>query len=121
MATRWRVHPGGFHRLKSLLRVGCWNVRSLVEADGGVKTATVRTGPSSVAVDKKIHFLVRELMRFRMGITCVSETKWFGKDVYEIDGYTVLHSGRDLPASGDVLQRGEGVAIVLDPLMSVAW
>ena len=35
------LHPSGFHRLKSHLRVGCWNVRSLVKADGGVKTATV--------------------------------------------------------------------------------
>ena len=56
MTTWWRAHPGGFHHLKSILRVGCWNVRSLVEADGGVKTATVRAGPSSVAVDKKIRF-----------------------------------------------------------------
>ena len=83
MATRWRVHPGGFHHLKSILRVGCWNVRSLVEADGGVKTATVRAGPGSVVVDKKVRFLVRELMCFRMGVTCISETRWFGKDVYE--------------------------------------
>ena len=115
------MHPGGFHHLKSILRVGCWNVRSLVEADGGVKTATVHTGPSSLAVGKKVRFLVCELMHFRMGITCISETKWFGKDVYEIDGYTVLHSDRDLPGSGDALQCGEGVAIVLDPVLSVAW
>ena len=114
------------NHLKSILRVECWNVCSLVEADSGVKTATVHAGPSSVAVDKKIHFLVHELMRFRMGITCISETKWFGKDVYEIDGYEIdgytgLHSGRDLPGSGDALQRDEGVAIVLDLVLSVAW
>ena len=41
--------------------------------------------------------------------------------MYEIDGYTVLHSGRDLPGLGDALQHGEGVAIVLDPVLSVAW
>ena len=121
MATQWQVHPGGFHHLKSILRVGCWNVCSLVEADGGVKTATVRAGPSFVAVDKKVRFLVRELMHFRMGITCISETKWFGKDVYEINGYIVLHSGHDLPGSGDALQCDEGVAIVLDAVLSVAW
>ena len=55
------LHPSGFHRLKSFLRVGCWNVCSLVEADGGVKTATVRTGKQPVAVDRKIKFLVDEL------------------------------------------------------------
>ena len=64
---------------------------------------------------------MRELMSFRMGITCISETKRFGKDVYEIDGYTVLHSDHDIPGSGDALQCGEGVAIVLDPVLSVAW
>ena len=26
-----------------------------------------------------------------------------------------------IPRSGDALQRGEGVAIVLDPVLSVAW
>ena len=55
-----------------------WNVRSLVEADGGVKTATVQTGKHPVAVDRKIKFLVKELKHFR--------TKWFDSDVYEVDG-----------------------------------
>lgn len=44
-----------------------------------------------------------------------------GKDVYRIDGYTVLHSGHVFPLSGDTLQHGEGVAIVLDPSMSAEW
>ena len=38
--------------------VGCWNVRSLVEMDGGIKTATVRPKGRPVSVDKKINFLV---------------------------------------------------------------
>ena len=33
-------HPGSFKCL-SFLHVGCWNVRSLVEIDVDVKTATV--------------------------------------------------------------------------------
>ena len=52
------LHPSGFHCLKSYLCVGCWNVHSLVEAGGGLKTATVRTGKHPVAVDRKIKFLV---------------------------------------------------------------
>jgi len=56
---------------------------------------------------------------------CISKTKWFGSDVYEVDGFTVLHSGCDLPQTGMyyryVLQRGEGVAVVLDPAMTQAW
>ena len=67
MAIQRRVHPGGFHHLKSLLRIGCWNVRSLMEVDGNVRTANVRS--ASLAVDKKICFLVHELKHFRMGIT----------------------------------------------------
>ena len=48
------LHPSGFHRLKSFLYVGCWNVCSLVKADGGVKTATVQTGKQAVAVNQKL-------------------------------------------------------------------
>ena len=64
---------------------------------------------------------MNELKRFRMRAVRITETKWFGSDVYEVDGFTVLHSGRSLPGSGDVLQRGEGVGIVLDPVMTQAW
>ena len=85
--------------------------------DGGIKTATVWPKCRPVSVDKKIKFLVQELRCFHMGIVCISETKWFGDDVYEVDGFMVLHSGRDVAQSGDVIQRSEGVAIVLDPLM----
>ena len=84
-------------------------------------TATVRTGKHPVVVDRKIKFLVKELKCFRMGVVCISETKWFGSDVYEADGFTVLHSGRDLPQPGDMLQHGEGVTVVLDPAMTQAW
>ena len=113
-------HPGSFNCHKSL-HVGCWNVRSLVEMDGGVRTATVRPKGCPVSVDKKINFLVRELKRFRMGVVCVSKIKWFGEDIYEVDGFTVLHSGRSVPQSGEAIQRGEGVAIVLDPFIANAW
>jgi len=45
----------------------------------------------------------QELKCFRMGVVCVSETKWFGSDVYEVGGSLVLHSGRDVPRSGDAI------------------
>jgi len=35
--------------------------------------------------------------------------------------YTVVHSGRPMPAAGDVTQCGEGVCIVLDPVLSEVW
>ena len=113
-------YPGSSNCL-GFLCVGCWNVRSLVEMDGGIKTATVRPMGRPVHVDGKIKFLVQELDRFHMSMVCISETKWFGDDVYEVDGFTVLHSGRSVPQSGDAVQRGEGVAIVLDPLMATSW
>ena len=63
---------------------------SLVEAEGSVATASVRR---EVRVDWKIHFLVKELCCFNMSITGVSETKWFGQEVYEVDGFVMVHSG----------------------------
>ena len=49
-------HPGSSNCL-NLLHVGCWNVRSLVEMDGGLKTATVQPKGHPVRIDK-IVFLV---------------------------------------------------------------
>ena len=49
-------HPDSFNCLRSLC-VGCWNVRSLVEMDGGIKTATVQPKNHPVSVNKKINFL----------------------------------------------------------------
>ena len=71
---------------RSWLNVGCWNMRSLVEPEGSVATASVRRG---VQVDRKIIFLVEELCRFNMSITRVSETKWFGQGVYEVDVFII--------------------------------
>lgn len=110
-------HPGSFN----YLQVGCWNVRILVEADGDICTGMSRPGGRKLVVDRKVEFLVRELRRFKMSIVGISETKWFGQAVYLVDGYTVVHSGRPVPAAGDVAQRGEGVGIVLDPVLSEAW
>jgi len=47
----------------------------------------------------------------------ISETKLFGQAV---EGYIVVHSGRPVPAASDVAQRGGGVGVVLDPVLSEA-
>ena len=104
----------------SFLRVGYWNVQSLVEMDGGIKIATVHPKVRPVQIDKKINFLVKELRHFHMSIVCINETKWFGYDIHEADGYTMIHLGRSVSQSGDTVQRGEGVAIVLDPVMATS-
>jgi len=51
------------------------------------------------------------------GEVCISETS----DMYKVDGFTVLHSGCDLSQPGNVLQRGEGVVVVLDPVMTQVY
>ena len=75
-------------------------MRSLVEAEGPVITASTRRG---VSVDRKINFLVEVLHRFEMSITGVSETKWFGQGVYDVDGLVMVHSGRPVPGDSDWL------------------
>ena len=51
------------------------------------------------------------------GDTRDKETKWFGSDVWPAeDVWIFLHSGRLLPSSEDVAERGEGVGILLDPV-----
>ena len=42
--------------------------------------------------EKEIKFLVQELEWFHMSIVNI-ETKWFGNDIYEVGGFTVLHLG----------------------------
>ena len=44
-----------------------------------------------VQVDRKVNLLVEELRRFEIRITGISETKWFGQDVYEVDGFVLAH------------------------------
>ena len=113
-------HPGSFNCL-SFLHVGCWNVKRLVKMNGSIKTAIARPKCHPIQVDKKLGSLVKELKHFHMSMVGIIETKWFGNDVYKVDGFTVLHSGRSVPQSGDTIQCGEGVAIVLDPLMATSW
>ena len=41
--------------------------------------------------------------------------------MYKVNGFTALHTGCDLPWSGDTLQCDEGVGICLDPVMTSGW
>ena len=56
-----------------------------------------------------------------MQLLYISETKWFGNDIYEIENYTILHSERQLPKEGEPLARGEGVGIALSPEGTKTW
>ena len=55
-----------------------------------------------------------------MNIAGISETKWFGQSIYEVERYTILHSGRPVPV-GSSLERRAGVGVVLDPVLSTEW
>ena len=102
------------------LNIACWNMRSLVQAEGSVDTAVSRPG-RGVAVDRKVDLMVNELKKYSISVTGISETKWFGQEVYSVSNFTVLHSGRPRPEQGERVERNEGVAIVLDQQMTDAW
>ncbi len=40
-----------------------------------------------MAVDRKTSFMIQEFRKFGMNVVGISETKWFGQDVYEVDGF----------------------------------
>ena len=107
--------------MRRTLSVATWNVRSLIEDSGDKRICQKRPQPSSTSVGRKFDFLVHELRRYSLAIAAVQETKWFGSDVWTTKGYTLLHSGRGLPAGDAVARRTEGVGILLDPAMTQAW
>ena len=51
----------------------------------------------------------------------LQETKWFGCEVYEVQGSVILTSGRSVPGNGEAVRRGEGVALVLRGIAIQAW
>ncbi len=77
-----------------------------METEGSIATTAARNSSKSVTVDRKAVFMVQELRKFGLRI---SETKWFGQDKYEVDGYLILHSGHPVPRDNDVVERNEGV------------
>ena len=44
-------------------------------------------------MDHKLDLLVNELRRYGVSVVAIQKTKWFGKDVWQADGHTFLHSG----------------------------
>jgi len=69
-------------------------------------------------VNRKLDFLVKEL---KVAVAGIQETKWFGQDVWDADGYTLLHSGHTLLGDGEPLLKNTGVGIVLDQRATAAW
>ena len=105
------------------LLLATWNVQSQVESYGGdAWICRSRPSPEDCAtVDRKLDLLVWELRRYDVAVAAVQETKWFGADVWENQGYTLLHSGRPLPHGEQPAARKEGVGIALDERATSAW
>ena len=104
-----------------------WNICTLIEsADDGRRICRATLDPKTSHllstgphfVNRKLDFLVKEL---KVAVAGIQETKWFEQDIWNADGYTLLHSGRTLPGDGEPLLRNEGVGIVLDQSVTVAW
>jgi hypothetical protein len=109
---------------RNKLVLSTWNVRTLVENSGDARIC--RTRPKTTcncnSVDRKLDLLIRELKRYKVSVAAIQETKWFGQDVWNAEGYTFLHSGRPLPTSeDDHAMRNEGVGIALDERATIAW
>ena len=56
-----------------------------------------------------------------MKVTALQEIKWFGSEVYRVEGSVVLTSGREKPVQGDTAKRSEGVAVVLTDWAIEIW
>ena len=93
--------------------------RSRARPGPGPQVPYTSAGPHYV--DRKLDFLVKELRRLGVAIAGIQETKWFGKDIWTVDGYTLLHSGRTLPNETDPQVRNKGVGILLDRHATMAW
>ena len=55
--------------------------------------------------------MVTELRRYRVSMAAIQETKWYGRDVWEAQGYTFLHFGCVLLVGEGPAVRNEGVGI----------
>ena len=52
-----------------------------------------RQSGRGVTVDRKAMLMVKQLQKFKMSVTGISETKWFGSAVYDVDGYLIRTQG----------------------------
>ena len=52
-----------------------------------------------VTVDRIASLMINELKQFKVNIAGISETKWFGEVVYEVEGFMILHTGHPIPES----------------------
>ena len=93
---------------------GCWNVRTLyssiqVGADGTlhVEGAAPDTPESFCSI----------LSQAEVSLCCISEHRWRGEGIVQLEDHTIVYSGVPLTAA----KAEQGVGIVLDKEMCKAW
>jgi len=72
-------------------------------------------------VNRKLDFFVKELSRLGVVTAGIQEARWLGNDIRTAGGYTLLHSGRQLPDENELQVKNEGMGILLDRHATVAW
>ena len=70
----------------------------------------------SCSIPRKSELVVQELRRLGIVLAGLSETRWLGQGIVDVDGYTFLYSGRPI---GD--EKLEGVGIMLGGICKRAW
>ena len=120
-ASQGVYHQKSAHRAKTaVLTASTWNVRSMVDTEGPIEIASNQHSHRR-GEDRKVDQIVLELMNYGVSVGALQETKWFGDNVYEVQGSVVVTAGRPTPADGEPIQRGEGVALVLMGSALAAW
>ena len=80
----------------------------------------MRKSGRSLVVDRKAALMVHELKKYGVRIANISETMWFVRDLYDVERYSILHSGRPLPDDDSPIVQDEGVGIELGREMTAA-
>ena len=91
----------------------------MVEAEGLIETSAARPSGRGVVVDQKVSSMMRELKKYEMSVTGISETIRFRQAVYKVESYSISTLAGLSPRSP--LLRNEGVGIVLNSAMAAAW
>ena len=63
------------------MKLACWNMRSLVESEGGRETARSRSDRRDKGTVEKSTLMVWELKWYGIFAAGISETQWFGNNI----------------------------------------
>ena len=78
-------------KFRNSVLMASWNGRSLVENAGDVCIRRRRPHEALAnphAIDRKLDLLVKESRWYHVSVGAIQETKWFGNDTWQAEGYT---------------------------------